>query len=128
MALAEAKLTVKYILNTHGHFDHVGGNKKMKDATGAEILIHAQDAPMLGSADYAASAFGMSVENSPSPDRTIAEGDKIAFGDITLTVIHTPGHSRGASPFIPMAWFSWGTRFLPGPSAGPIFPAGTTTP
>jgi hydroxyacylglutathione hydrolase len=99
MALAESKLTVNYILNTHGHFDHVGGNRKMKEATRADLLIHAQDAPMLDALDYAASSFGMAVENSPPPDRTIAEGDKITFGDITLTVIHTPGHSLGGVSF-----------------------------
>ncbi|MDO8943319.1 MAG: MBL fold metallo-hydrolase, partial [Desulfobacterales bacterium] len=44
LALAEAKLTVTQILNTHGHFDHVGANKRMKKATGAPILIHALDA------------------------------------------------------------------------------------
>ena len=48
LTLAGLKLKVKYIINTHGHFDHVGGNKKMKDATGADILIHSLDAPMLG--------------------------------------------------------------------------------
>jgi glyoxylase-like metal-dependent hydrolase (beta-lactamase superfamily II) len=95
MALAESQLTVKYIINTHGHFDHVGANKKMKGVTGAEILIHAADADMLEQISIASRAFGMSVEDSPPADRTIAEGDKITFGDITLNVIHTPGHSLG---------------------------------
>ncbi|MBC2714167.1 MAG: MBL fold metallo-hydrolase [Desulfobacteraceae bacterium] len=95
MALAESQLTVKYIINTHGHFDHVGANKKMKDATGAEILIHAMDADMLEQISAASMAFGLSVENSPPADRTIGEGDQITFGDITFNVIHTPGHSPG---------------------------------
>jgi glyoxylase-like metal-dependent hydrolase (beta-lactamase superfamily II) len=95
MALAESQLTVKYIINTHGHFDHVGANKKLKEVTGAEILIHAADADMLEQISIASRAFGMSVEDSPPADRTIAEGDKVTFGDITLNVIHTPGHSLG---------------------------------
>jgi hydroxyacylglutathione hydrolase len=99
MALAQSKLTVKYILNTHGHFDHVGGNQKMKDATGADILIHALDAPMLGMLSSFGASFGLNVDNSPPADRTIDEGDKITFGDITLKVIHTPGHSPGGVSF-----------------------------
>ncbi len=93
--LAENKLTAKYLINTHGHFDHVGANKKMKEATGAEILIHAEDEPMLGQLSTTASAFGLSAENSPSADRLLAEGDSITFGTITLKVIHTPGHTLG---------------------------------
>ena len=94
-ALAEEKLTVKYLINTHGHFDHVGANKKMKEATGAQILIHAEDEPMLGQLSTTASAFGLSAENSPSADRLLAEGDTVTFGKITLGVIHTPGHTLG---------------------------------
>ncbi|MDO9264103.1 MAG: MBL fold metallo-hydrolase [Desulfosalsimonadaceae bacterium] len=95
MSLADSKLTVKYIINTHGHFDHVGANKRMKDATGAPILIHKADADMLAQVSLSAMAFGMSGEDSPPADKTIDEGDKITFGDITLTVLHTPGHSLG---------------------------------
>jgi glyoxylase-like metal-dependent hydrolase (beta-lactamase superfamily II) len=95
LAMADSKLTVKYIINTHGHFDHVGANKRLKDATNAPILIHKADADMLAQVSMSAMAFGMSGENSPPADRTIDEVDKITFGDITLTVIHTPGHSLG---------------------------------
>jgi len=95
LTLAESKLTVNYIINTHGHFDHVGANRRLKEATGADILIHAADAPMLAHLPAAAMAFGLRVEDSPAADRTLSDGDTIIFGDITLTVIHTPGHSPG---------------------------------
>jgi len=98
-ALADAKLKVKYILNTHGHFDHVGGNKKMKEATGAEILIHSMDAPMLKQLSASAAAWGLSSEDSPPPDRMLDEGDTVSFGNITLKVIHTPGHTPGGISF-----------------------------
>jgi glyoxylase-like metal-dependent hydrolase (beta-lactamase superfamily II) len=96
MLLAEEKLKLKYIINTHGHFDHVGGNRELKAATEADILIHALDEPMLGQLANAARGFGLDgVENSPPADRTIDEGDEITFGNITLKVIHMPGHSQG---------------------------------
>jgi len=95
LMLAESNFTVKYILNTHGHFDHVGGNKKLKDATGADLMIHPLDAEMLGMTAEHASAWGLNGENSFPPDKTIEEGDKVSFGNITLEIIHTPGHSPG---------------------------------
>ena len=98
--LAEQKLTVKYILNTHGHFDHVGANKRIKEITGAEILIHADDAPMLSCLTDMADSFGMSTENSPPPDKTLIDGDEIVCGTITFKVIHTPGHSPGGLTFV----------------------------
>ena len=95
LSLAESKLKVKYIINTHGHFDHVSANGKMKDATGADILIHPLDAPMLEKLSSNAAFFGVSVENSPPCDQTLEEDDTVSFGDITLKVIHTPGHTPG---------------------------------
>ena len=95
LALAGLALKVKYIINTHGHFDHVGGNKKMKAATGADILIHPLDAHMLGTLASTATAWGLSADDSPPPDRTVVDGDRIDFGTLALTVIHTPGHSPG---------------------------------
>lgn len=95
MALAESSLKVEYIINTHGHFDHVSANKKMKSATGARLVIHAQDAPMLNQLSASAAAWGLSAEDSPAPDKTVDEGDTLTFGTITLKVIHTPGHTPG---------------------------------
>jgi len=93
--VAETNLTVKYIINTHGHMDHVSANKKMHEATGAPILIHSLDAPMLDQVADSAAAWGFKAENSPAPERQLQDDDEITFGNITLTVIHTPGHTRG---------------------------------
>ena len=95
LSLAESKLKLIHIINTHGHFDHVGGNKKLKDATGASIMIHSLDAYMLDQTAEHAYAWGLSAENSGPPDRTLKDGDTVSFGKITLNIIHTPGHSKG---------------------------------
>lgn len=90
------KLTVKYIINTHGHADHVMANLKLKEATGAPILIHAADADMLGSGQRNLSAFiGGSVSCGPA-DQTLKDGDVVTVSsNLALTVIHTPGHTPG---------------------------------
>ena len=94
-AVADSDLNVKTIINTHGHFDHVSANKGIHTATKAPILIHALDAPMLEQISASAANWGLSAEDSPPPDRTINDGDTITFGQITLKVIHTPGHTPG---------------------------------
>jgi glyoxylase-like metal-dependent hydrolase (beta-lactamase superfamily II) len=99
LALGESKLKLKYILNTHGHFDHVGANKPLKEVTGAEIMIHSLDVPMLNQLSSSAASWGLAAEDSPAPDRVLAEGDTITFGTITLNVIHTPGHTPGGISF-----------------------------
>ncbi len=98
--LSKNKLTLKCIINTHGHFDHVGANKRLKEVSGADIYIHAEDAPMLEHLEEMSRSFGMRMENSPPADKTIAEGDEIKFGEHTLKVIHTPGHSPGGISLI----------------------------
>jgi hydroxyacylglutathione hydrolase len=95
VALAKSALKVTHIINTHGHFDHVGANRRIKTTTGAELLIHRLDAPMLGHLSASAAAWGLKAEDSPRPDRELEDGDTVAFGDITLKVIHTPGHTPG---------------------------------
>jgi len=95
LALAESDLSLKYIINTHGHLDHVGANKRLKEITGAPILIHPLDAPMLNQVASSAAAWGIAAENSPPPDHELEDGDHVAFGRINLKVIHTPGHTPG---------------------------------
>ena len=94
-ALAESSLTAKFIINTHGHFDHVSANKRLNEVTGAPILIHSLDAPMLNQLSNSAAAWGLAADNSPKPDRELKDGDEVKFGTITLKVIHTPGHTPG---------------------------------
>ena len=88
-------LSVKKLINTHGHFDHIGANGFLKEKTGAELLIHGEDEEFLDHADIAASAFGLTCEPSPPPDVRLKDGDVIETGSIKLEVIHTPGHSPG---------------------------------
>jgi hydroxyacylglutathione hydrolase len=89
------KLRIKYIVNTHSHVDHVMGNKKMKDLTGAQIIIHEADAADLsGQPAHVMNMFG--AEGSPPADVTVRDNDTISIGDISLRVLHTPGHSAGS--------------------------------
>jgi len=94
------KFRVKFIINTHGHPDHTSGNKTLKEATGAPILIHEYDAPLL---------------RNPSADKTLREGDVIELGEVKLRVLHTPGHSKGSIALLGAdAVFSGDTLFAGG--------------
>jgi glyoxylase-like metal-dependent hydrolase (beta-lactamase superfamily II) len=95
MTLTKDKLRCVYIINTHGHFDHTGDNKRLKEVTGAKLVIHRADAPMILHQGSNGSMWGMDVEDSPPPDSYVEERDVITFGDISLQVLHTPGHSPG---------------------------------
>lgn len=88
-------LTVRYLIATHGHFDHIGGNRAFLQATGVPFLIHEKDVFLLSLASQAARGFGVTAENSPEPDRHLTDGMTLEFGAQQLEVIHTPGHSPG---------------------------------
>ena len=88
---------LKYILLTHGHFDHTITADKLRDATGARLAIHEDDDEMLSDAEKSALAlfFGRHDTVRPS-DLTLKDGDRLGFGADELTIIHTPGHSKGS--------------------------------
>jgi len=86
---------VRYIVNTHSHFDHVGANKEIKETTGAELLLHEADAPGLAMTQQQSRSFGMEPVTSPKADRLLKHGDLIQAGEVRLKVLHTPGHSPG---------------------------------
>jgi glyoxylase-like metal-dependent hydrolase (beta-lactamase superfamily II) len=87
---------VKYVINTHGHIDHIGANAELVNATGAQILIHELDARMLREPDRNLSALMGISFNSPVPGKLLKEGDEIEIGTARLEVLHTPGHTPGS--------------------------------
>jgi len=86
---------LKYIINTHGHIDHINGNNLLKAKTKALLLIHRLDTDMLVDANKNFSSFMGKEIYSPSADKLLEEGDEISLGTLNLIVIHTPGHTPG---------------------------------
>ncbi len=94
--ITASSLEPKFIVNTHGHPDHTCGNQALKDHYHIPICVHQDDAYMLGeSGKETARYFGFDCL-SPPADILLKEGSYIKFGEVTLRVIHTPGHSFGS--------------------------------
>jgi len=105
-------ITIKYFVNTHGHVDHISGNADMKDRTGAEIIIHGDDADMLVSTPSSVLRM-FRAKASPPADITVQGGEIITVGKIRLEVIHTPGHSPGGMAlYTPGYVFTGDTLFV----------------
>jgi glyoxylase-like metal-dependent hydrolase (beta-lactamase superfamily II) len=98
-AVRKHQLKIISIINTHGHFDHVGGNSRAVASFCARLLIHQDDAYLLGKVSEVAGMYGMAGENSPEPDEFLYDGMEITFGDYVLRVLHTPGHTQGGCCF-----------------------------
>jgi glyoxylase-like metal-dependent hydrolase (beta-lactamase superfamily II) len=94
--LRQENLTLKYIVVTHAHIDHVGGATKLKAATGAPILLNQNDLALLKMLDVQASWLGMPAPGTVQIDESLADGQSIKIGNISSTVIETPGHTEGS--------------------------------
>jgi glyoxylase-like metal-dependent hydrolase (beta-lactamase superfamily II) len=92
-ALAERDWTLKLIVSTHGHWDHIGDNAAVAEHTGARVAVHPADRSMLEHPQPLWAPF----EIPPSvPAVELAEGGEVRFGDLRLRVLHTPGHTPGS--------------------------------
>jgi hydroxyacylglutathione hydrolase len=94
--LRQEKLTLKQIVITHAHIDHVGGAMKLKAATGAPILMNQDDHALLKMLDMQATWVGMRPPGPVQIDEAPGEGRVLRIGNISANVVHTPGHTEGS--------------------------------
>jgi len=110
--IEQEKICINYIINTHGHPDHIGANRQIKEYANAPILIHQYDAPMLTRRGSVLSLIFPLESSSPAADTFIKDGDLIECAGMKLKVLHTPGHTPGGiSLLIDDAIFTGDTLF-----------------
>ena len=89
------QFTVKYLIHTHGHIDHVSATAAIQRQTGVPALLHEADQILLDNLTLQGTMFGLTAPPAPTVDKYICEGDEINWGQHMLSVIDTPGHSPG---------------------------------
>lgn len=98
-AIRDAGVRLVRLVNTHGHIDHVAGNRAVLEAFDVPLAIHPDDRGLLEAVEMQGQMFGVTAENSPEPDELLGEGDTVALGRWRFEVRHTPGHSPGSLSF-----------------------------
>lgn len=93
-------LTVKHLLLTHAHVDHIFGCRFFEEHFDMTFKAHEAALRFIEQADEQAAAFGVQVDSPSVPTTTLAEGDTVSFGNVTLEVLHTPGHSPDSISFV----------------------------
>ena len=94
--LKDQRLTVKYILVTHAHIDHIAGAAQLKKLTGAPVFYNQNDLPLVKMMDVQAGWLGMAPPEVAPPDAPLADGQIISIKGLAGTVLHTPGHTPGS--------------------------------
>jgi hydroxyacylglutathione hydrolase len=94
--LDKHNLTVKQIVITHAHIDHIAGAQRLKRVTGAPILYNENDLPLVEMMGTQASWLGVLTPEVPPPDDTLDDGKRIAIIGLTGSILHTPGHTQGS--------------------------------
>jgi hydroxyacylglutathione hydrolase len=98
--IRKAELKPLHLLNTHGHVDHVFGNKYVAETYGLKPEIHRKDLPVLDSLLQVSRLYNLKAQASPQPGVFLEEGDQIRLGKSVLDIVFTPGHSPGSICFI----------------------------
>lgn len=93
--LAHLRLRLTHIINTHGHFDHIGGVADLQKETGCSFWMHEADTPLLKSAASQAASWGLPFGGTPNVDRTLHDKEILEVAGLRLEVICTPGHTQG---------------------------------
>jgi hydroxyacylglutathione hydrolase len=93
--LERVNAKARYIIDSHGHWDHIGANLALAEKTGAGILIHRLDQPMLADANSSLASLFRADGKGGEAERLLEDGDIIELGKLRLTVLHTPGHTPG---------------------------------
>lgn len=93
--IKRANLTLKYIILTHAHIDHIMGVEELQKSTGAQVVVHHLEAPLLKDPQGNLSAVFDEPLTLPQPDLLVDEGDILKLGNLELKIFHTPGHTRG---------------------------------
>jgi hydroxyacylglutathione hydrolase len=94
--LDKHNLTVKQIVITHAHIDHIAGAQRLKRVTGAPILYNQNDLPLVKMMDVQAGWLGMATPEVPNPDDTLEDNKVIAVTGLSGSILHTPGHTQGS--------------------------------
>lgn len=92
-------IRIMHLLLTHAHIDHIFGCSHFEQRFGLPFRLHRSDVPLLQNAVQQATMFGVALDPPSVPTQFLEEGDVIAFGDVELEVLHTPGHSPGSVTF-----------------------------
>lgn len=124
-AIEKEGFTLKHILLTHCHADHVGGVKGLVKSFHVPVMMHEADRAMLDSAVDHGRLFGLEIEAPPPPTGYLAERDVVEFGGESLAVLHTPGHSPGGICFLGPAEVFVGDTLFAGSIGRFDFPGGS---
>lgn len=93
--IQDTEYSLEYIINTHGHVDHIAGNLDLKHTSHAKILAHADDVLLMTTRQDMLYSMFPGTKPSPAPDQLLSDGQIIQLGNIGLQVLHTPGHTQG---------------------------------
>jgi len=94
--LAKHQLTVKQIVVTHAHIDHIAGAHRLREITGAPILYNQRDLPLVAMMDQQAAWIGCATPTVSAPDESLEDGDVVGIANLAAEVIQTPGHTEGS--------------------------------